>query len=128
MIGQPQSHRRRAVVIATHTIGKRQPQGPMSSMEVVIEELQAQQPIPGHIAFGEGVRLAGEGIEPITQGAVESFDMHRASWLYPHPQRGTDLHREQSSMLITMLDGLRQGECLGDDQPRTSPFARHYPL
>ncbi len=67
MIGQPQSHRRRAVVIATQaTIGKRQPQSPMSSLKVVIEELQAHQCIPGVIAFGEGVRLAGKCIEPIT--------------------------------------------------------------
>src|SRR5205823_1814676 len=85
MIGQLQSHRRRAVVIPTQTtIGKRQPQSPMSSLKVVIEELQAHQCIPSVIAFGEGVRLAGEGIEPIAQGAVESFDMHGARWLDQH--------------------------------------------
>ncbi len=79
MISQSQSHRRGAVVIATHAISTRQPQGLMSSMEVVIEELQAHERIPGGIPFGEGVRFAGEGIEPITQGAVESFDRHGAS-------------------------------------------------
>ena len=107
MISQPQSHRRRAVVIATQaTIGKRQPQSPMSSMKVVIEQLQAHQCIPSVIAFGEGVRLAGEGSEPITQGAVESFDMHGARWLDQHPQRRADFQRQQSSVLIAMLDGL----------------------
>ena len=66
MIGQPQSHRWRAVVIPTRAIGHRQPQGSMGSMKVVIEQLQAHQCIPGVIAFGEGVRLAGKCIEPIT--------------------------------------------------------------
>lgn len=93
MIGQPQSHRGRAVMIAMNaTIGNRQPQGPMSPLEVVIEELQAHQRIPSGIAFGEGVRLAGEGLEPITQDAVESFDMHRPGWLQARSQRGADLH------------------------------------
>ncbi len=58
MIGQPQGHRWRAVVIATHAIPTRQPQGLMSPMEVVIEELQAHEPIPGGIPFGEGMRDA----------------------------------------------------------------------
>ncbi len=114
MIGQPQSHRRRSVVIATHAIGKRQPQGPMGSMKVVIEELQAHERIPGGIAEGFGVRLAGEGIEPIAQGTVESFDMHGPGWLDKRPQRGAGLHRQPSSVLITMLDGLRQGDRLRD--------------
>jgi hypothetical protein len=71
MIGQPQSHRGRAVMIAMNaTIGNRQLQGPMSPLEGVIEELQAHQRVPSGIAFGEGVRLAGEGIEPITQDAA----------------------------------------------------------
>lgn len=70
MIGQPQSHRRRAVLIAMHAIDQRQPQGPMSPMEVVIEELQAHQRIPGRIAKGFGMRLAGQRIEPITQSTA----------------------------------------------------------
>ncbi len=115
-------------MITTYAIRKGHPQGPMGSMKVVIEELQAHEGIPGRIAFGESVRLAGERIEPITQGAIEPFHMHGPGWLHPSPQRGTDLHREQPSVLITMLDGLRQGERLGDDQPRTSPFARHHRL
>ena len=62
MISQPQSHGRRAMVVTTHPIGPRQAQGPMGSMKVVIEQLQAHQRIPGVIAFGESVRLAGQGI------------------------------------------------------------------
>ncbi len=91
MIGQPQNHRRRPPLVAIHAFPTRQPQSPMGSLEVVIEELQAYQRIPGSIPFGEGVRLAGKGIEPIPQGAVESFDMHRPGWLQRRPQRGADL-------------------------------------
>src|SRR5712692_9435597 len=98
----------------------------MSPMEVVIEELQAHQGIEGDIAFGEGMRLAGEGVEPITQSAVEPFDMHRASWLHQHPQRSAGLHRQQSSVLITMLDRLRKADSLGNHQPGTPPFACGY--
>jgi len=39
MIGQPQSHGRRPLVIAMEVIPTRQPQGPMRPMEVVIEQL-----------------------------------------------------------------------------------------
>src|SRR2546423_15457983 len=104
MIGQPQSHRRRSVVIAMHAIGSRQSQSLMSSMEVVIEELQAHECIPGSITEGFGVCFAGEGIEPIAQGPIEPFHVHRASWLQARSQRGTDFDGQQSSMLITMLD------------------------
>ena len=64
----------------------------MRPMKVVIEQLQTDQGIPGGIAFGERVCFAGEGIEPITQGPVEPFHMHRARWLCPCSQRGADLH------------------------------------
>ncbi len=128
MIGQPQGHRWRAVVIATRAIPTRQPQGLMSPMEGVIEELQAHEPIPGGIPFGEGVRLASKGIEPIAQGAVESFDMHRASCLHPPPQRGADLHRQQPPMFIAMLDRLRQRHCRRDHPCRASALACELPL
>src|SRR2546421_13122124 len=100
----------------------------MRAMEVVIEELQVHQCIEGSIAFGESVRLAGKGSEPIAQGPVESFDMHGPRWLHRSPQRGTNLHRQQSSPLITMLDRLRQREGLRDDQARPPPFARPHRL
>ena len=123
MIGQPQSHRRRSVVIPMQTFSSRQPQGLMGPLKVAIEELQADQRIPGLIPFGEGVRLAREGIEPIPQSAVEPFHMHRASWLQAHSQRSADLHRQEPPMLIAMLDSLRQGERLWDDQRRAPPLA-----
>ncbi len=66
MISEPESHGRRAVVIATQAIGNRELQGLMSSVEIVIEELQAHQGIPGVIAFGKRVRLARESIQPIS--------------------------------------------------------------
>src|SRR5205807_2305874 len=100
VISQSQSHRWRAVVIATHTLDQRQPQGRMGAMKVVIEQLQADEGIEGGIAFGKGVRFAGERIEPVAQSPVESFDMHGARWLDQHPQRGTGLHPEQVSVLI----------------------------
>ena len=53
-------------MIATQAIGNREPQGLMRSMEIVIEELQAHQGIPGVIAFGKRVRLACESIQPIS--------------------------------------------------------------
>jgi len=45
-------------VIAMHAIPSRQPQSLMSSMEVVIKELQAHKRIPGSIPFGKGMRDA----------------------------------------------------------------------
>ena len=100
----------------------------MGPMEVVIEELQTHACIASGIAFGEGVRLAREGIEPITQCPVEPFDMHGSSWLHLRAQGGTDLHRQETPMLIAMLDGLRQGQRLWDDQPWTSPLTRAHGL
>jgi hypothetical protein len=100
----------------------------MSSMEGVIEELHAHERIPGGIPFGEGVRLASEGIETIAQGAIESFHMHCPGWLHARSQRGTGLHRQEAPMRITMFDGLRQGDRLWNDPRGTSPFARQYAL
>ena len=65
MISQSQNHRLRPLVIAMHTIASRQLQSLLRPMEVVIEQLQAHERVPSGIAFGEGVRLAGESIEPI---------------------------------------------------------------
>jgi hypothetical protein len=78
VISESQSHRWRPLLIALHAIARVQPQGPMRAMEVVIEELQVHQCIEGGILFGESVRLAGKGIEPITESSVESFEMHRS--------------------------------------------------
>ena len=123
MIGQPQSHCRRLLLIATNSLPSRQPQRPMRPMEVVIKQLQTHECIEGGIAFGEGMRLAGESIEPITQSPVEAFNMHRPGWLHPASQCSADLHRQEVPVLIAMLDGLCQGERLWHDQRGTSPFA-----
>ena len=93
-------------MIATHSLRYRQAQGPMRPKEVVIEELQTHERIEGGITEGFGVGLARERIEPITQGTVESFDMHGATWLHPRSSCGADLHRQQSSVLMAMLDRL----------------------
>ena len=58
MIRQPQSDGWRPLLIPTHPSAIKQPQGPMSPMEGVIEELQANQRIEGGIPFGERVRFA----------------------------------------------------------------------
>ena len=128
MIGQPQSHGRRPMVITMHAIGERQLQGPMSSMKVVIEQLQAHKRVPSGIAFGEGVRLAGEGPQPITQGTVEPFHMHRAGWVHIGSQGGTDLHGEQSPMLIAMLDRLCQRQRHRNHPCRASALPSQLPL
>lgn len=128
MIGQPESHRRRPLVIAIDAIGTRQPQSPMSPMEVMVEQLQTHERIEGGIPLGESVRLARESIEPIAQRPVEPFDMHRTRWLHLRTQHSADLHRQQTPMLIAMLDGLRQGQRLWDDQAGTPPLARAHRL
>jgi hypothetical protein len=128
MISHPQSHRWRPLSIATHPILKRQPQGSMSAMEVVVKELSSDERIPGRIPFGKRMRFARERIEPIAQRPVAPFHMHRPSWLQACSQRGTDFDGEQSSMLIAMLDRLRQGDRFWDDPGRTPPFARSHPL
>jgi hypothetical protein len=92
MIGQPQSHGRRALSVATHAIFTRESQCSMRPMEGVVEKLQADERIEGGIPLGEGVCLTGQAIEPIASGSVESFDMHGARWLHQSPQRGARLH------------------------------------
>src|SRR5260221_6286338 len=70
------------------------------------------------------MRLASERIEPIAEGAIEPFHMHRADWLHMRPQCGADLHRQQVPMLIAMLDRLGQRH-RRRDHPRGAPaFAR----
>ncbi len=80
-------------MIAMNSLPLRQPQRPVRSMEVVIEQLQAHKCVEGGVPFGKRMGFAGERIEPITQGPIESFDMHRPGWLHPAPQGGADFHR-----------------------------------
>ena len=92
MIGNAYSHRGRSLLIAMPAINSGEPQGPMRTLEIVIEELQAHQRIKGGIAFGESVRLVSQSRQPIAQDPVEPFDMDGACWLHPGPKRGTDFH------------------------------------
>jgi len=80
----------------------------MIPMEVMIEELQADQRIPRGIPFCKGMRFASEGIEPITQGAIDSLDVNSTGFGNDCAQSGTDLNGKEFSMLISMLNGLRQ--------------------
>src|SRR5258708_16601323 len=54
--------------------------------------------------------------------------MHSTRWLHLRAQHGTDFHRQEAPMLIAMLDGLRQGQRLWDDQAGTPPLARAHGL
>src|SRR5260221_11952321 len=54
--------------------------------------------------------------------------MHSPGWYYAESQRGTDLHRQEVPMLITMLDGLRQRHCLGNYPRRAPAFSRQFSL
>ena len=63
----------------------------MSPMEVMIEELQADQRIPRGISFRKGMRFASEGTRPITEGAVDSLDVNRTGFGNTFAQNGTDL-------------------------------------
>ena len=116
------------MVVTTPAIGERQLQSSMGSMKVVIEQLQVHERIPGGIAFGEGMRLAGEGTQPITQGAVEPFHMHRTGWVHIGSQGGTDLHGEQPPLLIAMLDRLCQRQRHRNHPCRASALPSQLPL
>jgi hypothetical protein len=48
----------------------------MSPMEVVIEDLETDQRIPHGIPFRKRMSLASQGIEPITQDAVDPLNMN----------------------------------------------------
>ena len=78
----------------------------MSMMEMMVKELEMEQSIPGLIPFGKGVGFASESIEPITQHAVEAFQMDGSGRQATGSHRGTDLNAEQPSPCITMLDAL----------------------
>jgi hypothetical protein len=80
----------------------------MSPMEVVIKELQTDQRIPRGIPFRKSMRFTSEGIEPITQGAVDPLNVNGTRFRNDFPKDCADLDRKKLSMLITMFDGLRQ--------------------
>ncbi len=74
-----------------YPLPKRQAQAAMSPLKIVIEELQANECIPGRVPFGKRRGLASERIEPIAQRAARPFHMHRPGWSSAESQRGPDL-------------------------------------
>ncbi len=129
MISHAQSHCWRPMAIAMHAVvPKRQAQGAMSSMKIVIKELQTHQCIPRRVALGKRMRLTSEGTQPITQRSIEPLHMHGPGWSHADAQCGTDLHRQEVSMLITMFDRLQQRYRLWDHQRRTPALARQHAL
>jgi len=63
-----------------------------------------------HVAsrFAEACGMPNEGIEPITEGAVDSLDVTSTGFGNNFAQNGADLNGKEFSMLIPVLDGLRQ--------------------
>jgi len=68
--------------------------------------------------------MPSEGIEPITESAVDSLDVNGAGFGNDFAQHGADLNGEQLAMLIAMLDGLRQAHLRWYYQRRTAPLPR----
>ena len=64
--------------------------------------------------------FARQGIEPVTQGAVDPLDMDRPRFAEQGAEHGANLNGEQRSMLVTMLDRLRQAHIRGYPQRRPS--------
>src|SRR5437879_3866067 len=68
--------------------------------------------------------LAGQSIEPITEDAIDSLDVDGTRFGNNLAQGGINLDREQFSMLVSMLDGLRQAHISRHDQRGASALAR----
>jgi len=102
---------------------KRLAQSEMRPMEIVIEDLQTNEGIPSRIAFGKGMRFARQRIESITQRPIEPFQVHGSGRSNTAAHCGPDLDRQEASMLIMMLDRLRQRYRVGDDQFASSSSA-----
>src|ERR1700680_3006395 len=74
------------------------------------------------------MRFASEGIEPVTEGAVDSLDVNGPRFGNDFAQHGADLDGEQLAMLIAMLDGLRQAHIGRHPPRRTSQLPRTHRL
>jgi hypothetical protein len=80
----------------------------MGTYPVVLKEVQVDKCIPGGVTFGEGMGFASEGVEPISEGTVNPFNMGGSGFGEELAKRRADLDGKQLSMLISMLDGLGQ--------------------
>ncbi len=92
MISQAQDHGGSARTIAVPVVwdGERLTQCGMWPEPVVLEKRQADGGIPGGHIFGEGMGLARQAGEAVTQNAIEAFDVNsvglRGRWpdRFPH--------------------------------------------
>jgi hypothetical protein len=91
----------------------------MSLAEVVIADLETDQRIPHGISLRQGMWCTREGMEPITQGAVDSLDVNRPRIGHVFTCNGADLDGEHRAMLITMRDGVRHAHIGRHPQWRT---------
>jgi hypothetical protein len=124
MLGESQRHGRSTRLIALQLRRHRETQCSMGTDPIVLKELQVDEGIPGSVTFGKRMGLAGQGIEPITKGAVDTLDVDGGRCGDDLAQGGTDLDGEQLAMFIAMLDGLRQTHVWGHDQRGASTLAR----
>src|SRR5260370_36279116 len=97
----------------------------MRTYPIVLKQLQEDQGIPGGVTFGKRMRLASEGIESITQSAIDSLNMYGSRFGDHFAQDRADLHREESAMFIAMFDALRQTHIGGHNQLTAATRPRH---
>ena len=94
MVGESKGHGRSARLIASHLCRHREAQCPMRTDPVVLKELQVDESIPGSVAFGKGMGLASQGIEPIAQSPIDSLNVNRSRLRDHLAQGSTDLDGE----------------------------------
>src|SRR5688572_8185558 len=76
MVGQAKGHGRAAGVVAPSRGSARRAQCRMGPQPVVPEQRQPNEGPPGADTFGEGVGLATQTGQPVTQHPIEPLDMH----------------------------------------------------
>ena len=107
MVGQPYDHRWRAPLVASPRRGGRLAQCRVLPQPVVLEDRQPKQCVPCPCTLGEGVRLARQACQPVSQNPVYPLNMHGHGRLDRISDGGTSLDSQQPSMLIAVLDRLR---------------------
>ncbi len=128
MLGEPQRHRRSARLIASRLCIQQETERLLGTHSVVLKKLQVDQGIPGGVTFGKRMGLAGQGFEPIAEGAVDTLNVNGCRFGDHLAQGGTDLDGEQLPMLVPMLDSLRQAHLGRHHQQGASALARAYRL
>src|SRR5579884_292627 len=90
-------------------IGQRHSQGGVRAQPVVREEDQRHRRFPGGQLLGEGVRLAGQAVEPIAQHAVEAFLIDHTGTGTAGAPHGARCHAHHAAA-ATLLDRLGQAQ------------------